>query len=177
MRDVLGELLVPIPRKRDREHITVLGVKCRRMRPHAAGEAPKTTPAPTPAAKPAAKPAPAGLPIVDLFCGAGGFSTGACLKNHAWVAVAIDCNGRALNVYRRHHRGALVLERVLGEDVVTTAQELRALLRKLGIIDFHLHMSPPCKRVSQCACGRGGGGARARVRARACARARGRPRF
>ena len=93
------------------------------------------------------------LGLVDLFCGIGGFSAGIqrLRRGQVRVVLAIDWSRCALRVYENQHGAEVTHCYTLGGDVVATASFLRDLLRRHGLADtyYHLHCSPPCKRVSQ----------------------------
>ena len=83
--------------------------------------------------------------VVDLFCGAGGFSCGseqAGLK----VALAVDNSKEALAVHCVNHRQCKHLCIELGYK---TEQHLLNEIRKVvGDRLWHLHGSPPCQKLS-----------------------------
>ena len=82
---------------------------------------------------------------VDLFCGGGGFATGAEMAG-AEVVVAIDCWMPALNIHHANHPNTKHFCIPLGGDMEPIAQLIRAFLDKGA--HFHLHGSPPCQDLS-----------------------------
>ncbi|KAI9549679.1 putative D (cytosine-5)-methyltransferase PliMCI-like [Daphnia sinensis] len=90
--------------------------------------------------------------LIDLFCGAGGFSEGA-RQAGAVVAVAVDCWDVALDVHKKHHPGAVHMLRTIGDvPPEQFAQELITALPenyREGIDWLHVHASPPCQQVSK----------------------------
>jgi DNA (cytosine-5)-methyltransferase 1 len=78
------------------------------------------------------------MKVVDLFCGAGGFSTGAVAAGHE-VVLAVDFDEGALETHARNHPNTIHLRRTLP----------CALPLPVGDDPFHLHGSPPCQRFSQ----------------------------
>ncbi len=70
------------------------------------------------------------LYIIDLFCGAGGFSTGAA-KAGAKIAVAIDSWNIALNVHKQHHPKTIHLNCSLGASIKKTTDTILNLLPRL----------------------------------------------
>jgi DNA (cytosine-5)-methyltransferase 1 len=77
------------------------------------------------------------LEVYDLFCGAGGFSTGAMAAG-CTVVFACDSNEEAINTHRRNHP--------------STSHRVCELPCDLPLPSdgrmFHLHGSPPCQRFS-----------------------------
>lgn len=92
--------------------------------------------------------------VVDLFCGIGGFSTGA-EQGGGHVALAADANCEALRVHHVRHPRARARAWTLGGDVDATAARVRAHLNAQGIDPdravWHVHASPPCKMLSSSA--------------------------
>lgn len=95
-------------------------------------------------------------PVVDLFCGCGGFSLGAKAAGHR-IAVAVDCWEPALAVHQANHPSTIHLNRELGADlhyggrrgVEAFAQELREIVPEIAAGEpWHLHGSPPCQELS-----------------------------
>lgn len=95
-------------------------------------------------------------PVIDLFCGMGGFSLGAEAAGHR-VAVAVDCWDPALAVHQANHPDTIHLNRELGADlhydgrrgVEAFAQELRELVPEIANGEpWHLHGSPPCQELA-----------------------------
>jgi len=87
--------------------------------------------------------------VIDLFCGCGGFSTGA-RQAGAKVILAVDCWKEALAVHEANHPETDHLCTTLGGDLDEFASFLT------GFIDLnvppgghvHLHASPPCQLLS-----------------------------
>jgi len=82
------------------------------------------------------------LEVVDLFCGCGGFSTGARGAGAA-VVLAVDCNDDMLAIHTANHPGTTHLKLELG-----TEESTQELLRRIDP-RVHLHASPPCTDFSQ----------------------------
>lgn len=83
---------------------------------------------------------------VDLFCGAGGFSTGAESGGMRTV-LGVDSWENALQVFKENHRGSDVWLEELG--ATSPAAFARRLTAHMGGRDYHLHGSPPCQAVSR----------------------------
>jgi len=87
--------------------------------------------------------------VIDLFCGCGGFSTGA-RQAGAKVILAVYCWKEALAVHEANHPDTEHLCEALGGDL----DEFVSFLT--GFIDLnvpqgghvHLHASPPCQNLS-----------------------------
>lgn len=92
---------------------------------------------------------PRGVPVVDLFCGLGGFSHGAERAGHH-VVLAIDWDLDAMRVHRALHPHAAHVVMPLGAK---TEEKLVALIRAHVPDDgvYHLHGSPPCTLLSSMA--------------------------
>jgi site-specific DNA-cytosine methylase len=86
------------------------------------------------------------LLVVDLFCGCGGFSTGAGLAG-ARVVLAVDCDRSALAYHRVNHRGCKHVNMVLGPRTEARLVELIRSVVPEGR-RWHLHGSPPCQLFS-----------------------------
>ena len=88
--------------------------------------------------------------VVDLFCGIGGFSTGARMAGHR-VVLAVDSNPVLLDAHAQNHslEGCVHL---CAELPLRDENELLALLPSKG--QWHLHGSPPCQTLSTMACAR-----------------------
>jgi site-specific DNA-cytosine methylase len=83
--------------------------------------------------------------VVDLFCGCGGFSTGASMAGHE-IVLAIDFWDRALVAHKHNHPDAFHQQMSLGGNL----QETKELILK-HVPDkknWHLHGSPPCQNLS-----------------------------
>jgi site-specific DNA-cytosine methylase len=95
------------------------------------------------------------IPVIDIFCGCGGFSWGAHMAGRP-VILAVDCWQKALTVHELHHPepGCRHVCMVLGDD--SSFQQLRDAIRDRvhGYYEggpmgpFHLHGSPPCQKAS-----------------------------
>lgn len=84
--------------------------------------------------------------LVDLFCGAGGFSTGFS-ENKCQVHVAVDMWNVALEIHKRNHPTTLHKSFELGTD--KSKKTVLSLLPKLKVGDtLHVHASPPCQNLS-----------------------------
>lgn len=79
------------------------------------------------------------LEIFDLFCGAGGFSTGSELAG-APVTFACDSDVEAVDCYRLNHPRVVCRVLQLPSPNIPFPQDGRA---------FHVHGSPPCQQFSQ----------------------------
>lgn len=81
------------------------------------------------------------LEVYDLFCGAGGFSTGAAAAG-CHVAFACDSDENALETHRRNHPTCKHACLTLPSDRIPFPTDGRR---------FHVHGSPPCQMFSnQC---------------------------
>ena len=87
-----------------------------------------------------------GIVCVDLFCGCGGWSTGAAQAGHA-IGLAIDNDAAALRVHRRNHPSCTHVRMRLGPK---TEDRLVALINEhcAGAAALHVHGSPPCQAFS-----------------------------
>lgn len=86
------------------------------------------------------------IPVVDLFCGCGGFSCGAEEAGHR-IVLAVDCDRAALEYHKVNHRRARHELLTLGPE---TQERLVAIVRSVvpeGSA-WHLHGSPPCTLFS-----------------------------
>lgn len=91
-----------------------------------------------------------GIYLVDLFCGAGGFSEGA-RQAGAQVVLAVDCWDAALQTHTMNHPDTHHLKLVLGGDLQETYSTLRQHIPTLAETDWlHVHASPPCQQLSRC---------------------------
>ncbi len=79
------------------------------------------------------------LDVYDLFCGAGGFSTGAVAAG-CRVAFACDMSEEALETHRINHPHTVHMQCELPYAELPLPTDGRP---------FHLHGSPPCQRFSQ----------------------------
>lgn len=79
------------------------------------------------------------LEVYDLFCGAGGFSTGARAAG-CNVVFACDSSEKAIETHKRNHPSTTHLVCELPRDDLPLPTDGRP---------FHLHASPPCQRFSQ----------------------------
>ncbi|KAG5181029.1 S-adenosyl-L-methionine-dependent methyltransferase [Tribonema minus] len=93
--------------------------------------------------------------VIDLFCGAGGFSTGAAQEG-AVVVLAVDGWRDALDVHAANHPGALHWCETLGGPPAEFAERLRGVIAEAVPPgeQVHLHASPPCQNLSQVNAGR-----------------------
>ncbi|CAM9652263.1 unnamed protein product [Phaeothamnion confervicola] len=88
------------------------------------------------------------LYLIDLFCGCGGFSTGA-VQAGAKVLLAVDCWEEALAVHELNHPETTHLNTKLGGDVEEFASGLIGLIESLPSGSrVHLHGSPPCQNLA-----------------------------
>ncbi len=89
--------------------------------------------------------------VVDLFCGAGGFSTGAAAAG-AEIALAVDSWPDALGVHALNHASAAHWCEELGGDASAFSARVHAhLADAYGARDsfrLHVHASPPCQNFS-----------------------------
>jgi site-specific DNA-cytosine methylase len=89
------------------------------------------------------------LYVIDLFCGAGGFSFGASQADNTHVAVAVDAWDKALKVHQDNHPNTIHLNMELGKNIKKTTQLILSHLPKLKKGDkVHVHASPPCQQLS-----------------------------
>ena len=87
--------------------------------------------------------------VVDLYCGIGGFSTGAAQAGHV-VALAVDADARVLATHARNHRRATHLQLRLGPHAGSAARLRAAIAAAVPRgAAYHLHASPPCQATSQ----------------------------
>ena len=89
---------------------------------------------------------PGEVVCVDLFCGCGGWSTGAAQAGHR-IVLAIDTDPAALSVHRQNHKGCTHVRMKLGSG---TEERLRELIRRHHPdgTRLHVHGSPPCQAFS-----------------------------
>lgn len=86
--------------------------------------------------------------LIDLFCGAGGFSCGA-KQAGAIVFLAVDCWLPALEVHKHHHPESHHWCMELGHDEMVLAQSIHTLIKTLpSDSKIHVHASPPCQSLS-----------------------------
>jgi len=110
--------------------------------------APRRVEPPAPMREAGAEPqAPdARMPVVDLFCGCGGYSCGAEQAGHR-VVLAVDCDKAAIAYHRVNHPKAKHACMLLGPQT-----EERLLLLIQSVVPrgarWHLHGSPPCTLFS-----------------------------
>ena len=86
--------------------------------------------------------------VVDLFCGGGGFSTGA-VQAGAVIALAMDLWTPAMKVHHANHPYVPFLQHEVGDldiDVALIKEYVQPYL-DMGY-HFHLHGSPPCQALS-----------------------------
>ena len=79
------------------------------------------------------------LDVFDLYCGAGGFSTGA-VQAGCRVVFACDSNEEAIETHRRNHALTEHWCKDLPRDDLPFPQDGR---------QFHIHGSPPCQQFSK----------------------------
>jgi site-specific DNA-cytosine methylase len=98
------------------------------------------------------------IPIVDAFCGCGAASLGfeRAESVQAKVVVGYDCDPVALSSFHTFHESAAAIEMTLGPEGASVSQFLRDVRRRLPArcTRWHLHLSPPCNRLSQVRMGR-----------------------
>ena len=82
------------------------------------------------------------LQVWDLFCGLGGFSTGAELAGHE-VVVAADSDKRALVWHKKNHPRCWHVKATLPDD-----EDKLQLPSPESCKCWHLHGSPPCTKLS-----------------------------
>jgi site-specific DNA-cytosine methylase len=88
------------------------------------------------------------LYLIDLFCGAGGFSTGAKMAG-AKVILAIDIWETALKTHESNHPEAIHLNYKLGENKEEIVELIQEYIPKLKNGDqVHIHGSPPCQNLT-----------------------------
>ena len=86
--------------------------------------------------------------VVDLFCGGGGFSTGA-VQGGAVIALAMDLWTPAAQVHHANHPHVPFVQKAVGnmeEDLALIREAIRPYI-EMGY-HFHLHGSPPCQALS-----------------------------
>lgn len=86
--------------------------------------------------------------VVDLFCGGGGFSTGA-VQGGAVIALAMDLWTPAAQVHHANHPHVPFVQKAVGnmeEDLALIREAVQPYL-DMGY-HFHLHGSPPCQALS-----------------------------
>lgn len=86
--------------------------------------------------------------VVDLFCGGGGFSTGA-VQAGAVIALAMDLWTPAMKVHHANHPYVPFLQHEVGDldiDVALIREYVQPYI-DMGY-HFHLHGSPPCQALS-----------------------------
>lgn len=89
------------------------------------------------------------LYVIDLFCGAGGFSFGASQADNTHVAIAVDSWDKALKVHQDNHPNTIHLNMELGKNIKKTTEYILSHLPKLKKGDkVHVHASPPCQQLS-----------------------------
>lgn len=92
--------------------------------------------------------APGSVDCVDLFCGCGGWSTGAVEAGHR-VVLAIDMDDTALCVHRRNHPHTAHVRMTLGPGTEATVEALvRRYAPRASGRPLHVHGSPPCQAFS-----------------------------
>ena len=86
------------------------------------------------------------LPVVDLFCGLGGWSEG-CRQAGFQTVLAIDSNMRLLKLHKLNHPRSTHCAMTLGPD---TEEDLVSMIRAHVPEGqpYHLHGSPPCQEFT-----------------------------
>ena len=82
------------------------------------------------------------MEVIDLFCGAGGFSLGATLAG-ATIVLSVEADPKIAEVYRRNFDHDTIVETLSDADVDRYVDIVRRHP------DAHLHGSPPCQKLSQ----------------------------
>lgn len=86
--------------------------------------------------------------LIDLFCGAGGFSEGARQAGFE-VIIAVDAWDEALETHQLNHPNTVHLLMELGDTYTKTWNILKKYIPKLNKDDhLHIHASPPCQNLS-----------------------------
>lgn len=83
--------------------------------------------------------------VVDLFCGCGGFSTGASKAGHD-VVLAIDNWDDALRTHALNHPNATHINMELGGDLNLCKNLIMKHINRKH--HWHMHGSPPCQSLS-----------------------------
>jgi DNA (cytosine-5)-methyltransferase 1 len=76
--------------------------------------------------------------VFDLFCGCGGFSSGASAAGFE-IAFACDCCERAVEAFCKNHPAAYCVQQTLPVSSIPFPVDGRP---------FHVHGSPPCQHLS-----------------------------
>lgn len=86
--------------------------------------------------------------VIDLFCGCGGFSSGAT-RAGARVILAIDNWQQALNIHKKHHPDTHHVTMRLGGDVQVFSQIINDFIEREVPPGEHVHLhgSPPCQNL------------------------------
>ena len=89
------------------------------------------------------------LYVIDLFAGAGGFSSGVHQAGHTVVA-CIEQWDKGLAMHYSNFPDCRHIKMTLGGDIETFVRDIRALVVKLvpAGATWHLHASPPCQSFS-----------------------------
>lgn len=99
-----------------------------------------------PAASPFTRFDPDETVCVDLFCGIGGWSTGASAAGHK-VVLAVDFNRELLKIHAKNHPHTRHVAMSLGPASQNVLLErIRQVVPKGQ--KWHLHASPPCTKLS-----------------------------
>ena len=90
--------------------------------------------------------------LIDLFCGAGGFTTGASLAG-AIPLLAIDHSDDVLQVHKKNHKSCHHLSMKLGGPVDDFLELIlsyvpESVTDSTGVDYLHIHASPPCQQIS-----------------------------
>ena len=89
--------------------------------------------------------------VIDLFCGIGGFSTGA-IQAGANVILAVDMWNDAIVIHTKNHPNTTHWVEELGGDCNIFMEKMQQfLIKNYGARDayhLHIHGSPPCQNLS-----------------------------
>ncbi|KAG5181863.1 S-adenosyl-L-methionine-dependent methyltransferase, partial [Tribonema minus] len=87
--------------------------------------------------------------LIDLFCGAGGFSQGA-VQAGCEVTLAVDSWQKALDAHEQNHPGCRHVRMEMGGDMDEFVSFVQEHLSSRGIAmsQCHIHASPPCQPFS-----------------------------
>jgi site-specific DNA-cytosine methylase len=85
------------------------------------------------------------LNVIDLFCGAGGFSLGASAAG-ARVVLAVDSWPEAIRVHKYHHPTCQHVTEPLGGEIPLWVERIKKF--ECPGEGLHIHASPPCQNLS-----------------------------
>ena len=87
--------------------------------------------------------------VIDLFCGAGGFSQGA-VDAGATVVLGVDNWPEALAIHAANHAHTEHWCLELGGCRETFVNELKGFIEMKGLVGrhVHIHASPPCQNLT-----------------------------